>query len=112
MPEGFTIDSRESPGAIHIAPQGELDLATVPELDAAIAAAQARPGLRVLVDLRGVTFLDATALRCLIRAKDRANAAGSVLEIVRGPGHVQHTVEVVGLAEELPFVDRPTGEPG
>lgn len=111
MAKGFTIDCRQWPGGIHIAPHGELDLATVPALDALLEKAQARRGWRVLVDLRKVTFLDATAIRCLMRANERAEATGSALEIVRGPGQVQHTVEVAGLGEELPFVDAPSCEP-
>jgi anti-anti-sigma factor len=51
---------------------GELDLATAPEVDEAVEVAEAgHPDRHVVVDLRGVTFLDCAALGSLIRARNR-----------------------------------------
>ena len=58
-------------------PRGELDLATVPVLEAALVA-QAGP---VVLDLRGLTFVDATGLRLLIQAETPACGERALSEL-------------------------------
>jgi anti-sigma B factor antagonist len=46
--------------------KGELDLATVPALEDAIAHLTS-PGCSVILDLTGLTFMDGSGVRCLIK---------------------------------------------
>lgn len=86
---------------------GELDLATASAADAAIAAAaNGEPG-KLVIDLRGLTFMDSSGLRMLVAADRRAAGAGYELSIVRGAPAVQRVLEVTGLDAKLRLVDEP-----
>ena len=79
--------------------RGELDLATAPRLEHALAEA----GDDVLLDLRGLTFMDSTGVRVLLEA---AEGAGPGLRmIVPAGGDVRVTIEETGIAPLLPLVD-------
>lgn len=73
---------------------GELDLATVPQLSAAIAE-QHDAGLLVL-DLTAVTFMDSTGVRVVIQADRSCTRAGSRLVVLAGDGPVRR---VLGLCK-------------
>jgi anti-anti-sigma factor len=95
-----------------IAVQGELDIATCPDLAAALAL-QAAHRRSIVLDLRGVEFMDSIGLRLLLHGRERAVADGLSFELVTSEA-VDHTLETVGLSEF--FTCRPAppaaGEPG
>jgi anti-sigma B factor antagonist len=91
----------------HLAPSGELDIASAPEFEQAIAEATAQPGAELVLDLRELTFMDSTGLRALAQTNARADQADFVLSIVRGPRQIERVLEISGLAELLPLVDAP-----
>jgi anti-sigma B factor antagonist len=63
--------SADPDGAL-ITVTGELDIATAPTLDQVLdRAIEGRPTPHVIIDLRGVTFIDCAALGVLIRARNR-----------------------------------------
>lgn len=80
---------------------GELDIATCPDLAAALQAADRRS---IVLDMRGVEFLDSIGLRLLLHGRERAAADGLGFELVTSEA-VDHTLETVGLTEF--FVRRP-----
>jgi anti-anti-sigma factor len=86
-----------------VAPRGELDLATAPELEAVLLAQTGR----VVVDLRQVTFADAATLHALERAEARSRQNGMNLGFVAGRA-VSRLIEAVGLADPLTLVAPPT----
>ena len=64
---------------------GDLDLATCPELAEALERADV--GKRTVIDLSGCTFLDSSAVRALIAAaRASESAGGDVLLVTRDPG--------------------------
>ena len=75
---------------------GELDLDTSGELASALAAASS-DGQDVSVDLSGVTFLDSTGTRVLIRAHEALAARGATLLIVDASRAVLRTFELSGV---------------
>jgi anti-sigma B factor antagonist len=79
-----------------IAVRGDIDLATGPRLDAALAAAR-RP---VLLDLRGVGFMDVTGIRLLLEAAARASSDGVDLELIPSPA-VDRMLEIADLREQF-----------
>jgi anti-anti-sigma factor len=95
----------------HIAPSGELDIASAPEFESAIADATAEPGAELVLDLRELTFMDSTGLRALAQTNARADEAGFALSIVRGPRQIERVLEISGLADLLPLVDAPPQAP-
>lgn len=89
-----------------LAVSGELDLATSPELEAELQRANSGPELLVL-DLRGVTFMDSTGLSLLVKAHRRAQDAHRRLAVVRGSAQVQRLLMLTGVAERLTLIDDP-----
>jgi anti-sigma B factor antagonist len=73
--------------------EGELDIATVPQLRAAVQSAR-RHASSVVVDLRQVTFMDSFALTALVTLQEHEND-GPSLHVVPGDG-MQRVLDVVG----------------
>lgn len=88
---------------------GELDLATAPELETALAEALDggdRPA-QLVVDLRALGFMDSTGLRVLLVTHARAAEEGWDFALVRGSEAVQRVFEITRMSERLTFVDPP-----
>ena len=109
-PGNFDIAAHRDGSTVVIAPTGEIDLATVGLLRDAIAA-HWQPGDSLVIDLRGVGFLDTSGLRLTLELNDRAEREGWELRIVRGPRAVQRVFEVAGIESRLPFFDDPAEPP-
>ena len=91
-----------------IALTGELDLSGAAELDGEIARLAADDRVqRVVLDLRGLEFLDSSGLRSVALADRRLGAAGRQLVLVRGPDTVQRVFEITRMEERLRFVATP-----
>jgi anti-anti-sigma factor len=103
--DDFSVSRRRTGDAIVVAPAGEIDLATVDELQAAIDAA-ATDADSVVLDLREVTFIDSAGLRLVLQSSRAIGAFG----VVRGPREVQRVFDLVGLDGRLTMLDRPPGE--
>jgi anti-anti-sigma factor len=104
----FDIQVVRNGQATRIAPSGELDIATTPALEQAIADATGEPGAALVLDLRQLTFMDSTGLRTLAQTNARAQEAGFTLAIWRGPRQIERVLEISGLGPLLPLVDAPT----
>lgn len=61
---------------------GEIDLSTAPEATRSLDAATQGPRPRVVVDLRGVTFMDCRGVTALVRARVRALESDGQLGLV------------------------------
>jgi anti-sigma B factor antagonist len=89
-----------SPDQATVAVVGEIDAYTAPLLEACLRTQTRRRGLRELaIDLRQVTFLDATGLSVLARALRRCRLRGARLVLRCGRGTtVLRLVQASGLA--------------
>lgn len=106
----FALQVVQTDRRTRIAPSGELDIASAPEFEQAIADATAEPGAELVLDLRELTFMDSTGLRALAQTNARADEAGFALSIVRGPRQIGRVLEISGLADLLPLVDAPPAD--
>lgn len=106
----FDLRAVRNGRSTHIAPCGELDIATTPELEQALADATASAVAEIVLDLRELTFMDSTGLRALAQANTRADARGVALSIIRGPRQIERVLEISGLGSLLPLVDAPPAE--
>lgn len=98
----FALTSQRQGTCLTIAVEGELDLATAPELIEALGAA---PDELVVVDLTRASFMDSTGLRTLLDAERRAKMAGSRLVVVcDGDGPVRRLFTITGLDDWAPLV--------
>jgi anti-anti-sigma factor len=103
----FGIDVVQNGSSTRIAPTGELDIATTPALEQAIAEATATPGAALVLDLRELTFMDSTGLRTLAQCNARAEPDGFTLVIWRGSRQIERVLEISGLGALLPLEDAP-----
>jgi anti-sigma B factor antagonist len=107
-PEEFAISTAEVDGRAHVTLRGELDLATAPELEQLLNV-RIDDSQDVVVDLRGLEFMDSSGIRVLVAAHARAGRAGTQLFVVRPEpaSAVAKIVEVAGLDRELNILDDP-----
>jgi anti-sigma B factor antagonist len=87
---------------------GELDLAGVPALEAALTWADEANVTDLVLDLRGVTFLDSSGIRCVLGAYHAARARGAELRIFSGL-EAGVVFGLAGLSGRLPLVADPLG---
>lgn len=83
---------------------GQLDRASIDALGHELEQAERTDARIVVVDMRELSFIDSGGLRVLLMAQRRM---GSRMVVVKGPRCVQRVFELCGVADELPFVDRP-----
>jgi anti-anti-sigma factor len=101
------LDTDQGDSRASLALRGELDISSAPALEEALGRLEAgRPSLLV-IDLRGLEFMDSTGLRTIVSADQRARDAGRRLAIVRGPEAVDRIFNVTRLDERLELVDDP-----
>lgn len=77
---------------------GELDLASADALEDEVRKLRADGFELVVVDLRGVEFLDSTGLRTLLSLRNAAKREGRRLVLVPGPRQVQRLFELTATA--------------
>lgn len=83
---------------------GELDLATVPELESALEGLP--PGTRhVLLDLTKLTFLDSTGMAALLTASRRLRSESGSLVLLVDDAQVLRVLQVTGLDRRLAIED-------
>src|SRR5262245_26440888 len=98
-PVEFRVDVAQETGAVRVCPVGEVDTATIRELRARLDEAMASGARRVILDLRGTTFLDSAGLHLAVDATASAARNGIKFAIVAGPPEVQRTFVIAGLSE-------------
>ena len=84
-----------------VEPHGELDIATSPDLAAALDGAIESGRRFVLLDLGEVWFVDASTLRVMLRAHRRLAKRGGRLVIVCSDPLVARVFEITGLLDIL-----------
>jgi anti-anti-sigma factor len=107
-PEEFGISIAEIDRRAHVTLRGELDLATAPELEQVVME-RIDGNQDVVVDLRGLEFMDSSGIRVLVAAHARAGRTGTRVFIVRPEPEsaVAKIVEIAGLDRELNILDDP-----
>lgn len=101
----FRIDVDRAPGRVQVRPVGELDLATVPSLEQELARVRASGVPSVVLDLRGLTFMDSTGLSLTLRWSLESSRDGFDFSLVRGEGAIRRLFELTGMDRRLPFRD-------
>jgi anti-sigma B factor antagonist len=107
MQSDFVVDSQSTGRAVTLVLTGELDLMSSPLLEEALERAYETNPQLILVDLRGLEFMDSTGLHRLVSAQQRAIQAGRRFGIVRGGEQVQRLFDLTGIADLLTMADSP-----
>ena len=90
--------------AAWIAVSGELDLATVAQLDQALRDALSTARV-VTVDLRRLRHIDSTGLHLILEADERARCGARRLVFVRGPAHIDRLFDLVRISDQISVID-------
>lgn len=103
--EGLAIRS-ERDGASHLIEVfGELDIATAPRLDEELYRIEAEDAEQVLLDLRGLDFIDSAGVRVLMAASTRFRSGSIRLHMFRGSPEIERVLRILGLDTHMPFLD-------
>jgi anti-anti-sigma factor len=78
---------------------------TVITLDEAVAALKADRPEEVLLDLNGLSFVDSSGIRALLRTNAVCEESGCRLVLLRGSAQVQRTLTVARLIDRFCFAD-------
>jgi len=103
----FEVTVSTEEGVRVVAVSGELDLDTIGELNAALAADDAVLATTVL-DLRRLTFIDSSGVSGVLSAARRARDAGGRLVCVPGQPSIRRVFELTGVDTAVEWVDGPS----
>ena len=103
--EPFRIDVEPARDSVRVAPVGELDIATVEKLRAEVDRLRESGFAKLVLDLRGVRFLDSTGLRLVLELDAAAKEASQELMLIRGSEVVQRIFVVTQVADRLRFIE-------
>jgi len=98
----FSIAVRQSDAQVVVAASGDIDLATVDRVNAALGDASGR---LLVLDLREVTFLDTSGLRLVLDHHRRACRGGRRFALLSGPPQVQRLFDIAGITDHLDFLN-------
>jgi anti-sigma B factor antagonist len=99
--EAFEVELEARGSELWVLPRGDLDLAAAPELRESLGLALRSDADEVVVDLRGLDFLDSTGLKALVEA--HAGPHGHRVSFVRGNTMIEQVLQVSHLDGELRF---------
>jgi anti-anti-sigma factor len=110
-PEAFWLETSKTADGVVVSLFGELDLATVDQLQDELDRLAATGRLHELViDLRELDFLDSTGLRLLLQLNSDCREDGCSLGLVPGGRAIQKLFAVTGTDAHFVFVALPDGE--
>jgi anti-sigma B factor antagonist len=105
----FSCRRFDTVGTVRVAVAGELDMATVPELDLTLRHAQADARV-VVLDLRELDFIDSSGAHLLLAAGRRAREAGGRLLVARGAAQIDRLFALLSIDRQLELVNQPPAE--
>lgn len=90
-----------------LAIEGEIDLATVDELKAAIDGALEADGSNLIVDLTKTGFMDSTGLKTLVVANRQFSDLGREFALAVAAGPISRLIDLSGIASTMKIVSDP-----
>jgi len=88
---------------------GELDMASAPVLQRALADGQMAHVTAIVLDLRELAFIDSTGLRVVLAAFESSRDRGQDFAVTRGSPQVERLLSITGVAEHLRTIAAPDG---
>jgi anti-sigma B factor antagonist len=107
MESNFLVQTQVADRAMMLTVSGELDLVSSPALEQALEDLSATDTRLVMIDMRQLDFMDSTGIHLLVKAQQRAHAAGQRFAVIRGSEQVQRLLDLTGVSEQMTIVDSP-----
>jgi anti-sigma B factor antagonist len=104
-PTGLDIEAVDRSGHTTLHLRGELDIASVPSLEAAVARVPAESTSALTLDLSRLQFIDSTGLAAIVLTGKICERSGYEFALIQGPSAVQRLFELTGLIDVLPFLE-------
>ena len=105
MPYELHLATEKRGLAAIVTASGTFDLHGAPAFDREIERLLHRETREILVDLRGVVFMDSIGLRSLVTANQQALRHRVPLWLVRGGAPVMQLLRMTGMDVRLPLID-------
>jgi anti-sigma B factor antagonist len=106
-PFALRLEQRGKSAILSLA--GEFDLTSKKEFEAGLSDIASRALAEVIVDLRGVTFIDSAGLRLILEAWSQCRRGGFDFGVLLSDGRLRGVFQETGLDQTLPIVE---GIPG
>ena len=100
-PVHFIVERNEDGESLRLALYGELDLYSAPRFDDALVQAEGEKWPELVLDLRGLEFMDSSGLRLILRAHARAEAENRRLRVVHSGGTVGRVLRATRVEDAL-----------
>jgi anti-sigma B factor antagonist len=104
--DSFRCELEPERERVRVRPIGEIDMATVPVVEAHLGELTAAGFKQLTLDLGAVCFLDSTGLRMILEWDARSRADGFSFALIAGPPTVQRVFKLTKTTELLSFTDR------
>jgi anti-anti-sigma factor len=101
----FEIHAEQRAHTVFMLLSGEFVLGCEHRFSEAFKAIDYEGFHRLILDLRGMTFIDSTGLGVIVELWKRSREERFDLELVRGPETIQRAFELAGLEELIHTVD-------
>ena len=105
MPTPFSCAVVPRRQAVHVCPAGEIDLSTVPELDARLAELHLAGFGEIVLDLSRVTFFDSCGVHLVMRWTRQAADEHFNFAVVAGTAVVERVLQLTGVKPDVSSVE-------
>jgi anti-sigma B factor antagonist len=109
-PDVFSCDVGRNDSMAWVRPAGDLDIDTVHHVESELAELREEGCRNLVLDLRGLTFMDSTGLRLVIRWHTAARDDGFRFAVVPGAEVVQRVFRLTGMDAYLTVAEPPPAE--
>lgn len=97
--ECFEILVADDANEVRVTVTGEVDMHAAPALDDALGGIDA--GRNIVVDCRGIGFMDSSGVSVILRHWQRTTDAGGTLRVARASLQVYNVIEITGFIQLL-----------
>src|SRR5690349_6612782 len=99
VPKPFRCVQDARDGTLYLRPHGDLDMSTAPVLEQALRDGIDRGQRMIVIDLRGLNFMDSTGLTLVSRFNNESRRDGFDLALIEGEQRVMRLFSLTGLGE-------------
>lgn len=100
----FTVETAREGDTLRVTPVGELDIATVAEVESRLSECGTDGYEKVVLDLSELRFIDSRGVQLVLDWDSQALVDGFHFALIEGPDAVQRVFELSGVEQRLSFL--------